>query len=155
MAIWGAGLMPTVPRLLAVAAVLAASLVAGATRAESERLRKLPVRIIQSMPEAHWTVRKSDAVHCLAAERIIGAEFRDPQQTDLIMENGARYRLTFAQACPELGYYTSFYYHYGRDRKFCSGRDPVITRAGTACAVRDIVRLHRVRSDKPAGTRKD
>ena len=98
------------------------------------------VRAMQARPmppteREIWVPVRTSSTACIDVERIGGAIVVDPRSLDILMRGGKRYRLTLAQACPQLSYYGGFYYQPTVSGKFCAGKDRVMARAGGPCRV--------------------
>lgn len=76
----------------------------------------------------------------MAADRITGATVLSDRTIELMLDTGERLHMRFAQDCPFIGFYQGFYYRLPPAGQLCAGRDSVIDRSGSACAIEDIRR---------------
>jgi hypothetical protein len=103
------------------------------------------VPVTPKAPEAReeWVEGRSRRGACINASAIAGAYVVDPQTLEVVMRGGARHRVRFASACPQLSYYGGFYYQPVQAGQLCAGRDRIMGRAGGACRISAIVPLVR------------
>jgi len=135
-------------------AILATSiaLTCAAARAEPPRTSHFSGVPMGRVPVAPATLAEHDTPdaaavpgpHCIAANDIVGATVLGDRIIELLLANGDRLHMSFAQDCPFLGFYQGFYYRRSVAGRLCAGRDSVIDRSGSACAIEGI-RRHRVK----------
>ncbi len=124
---------------------LCGPLLAGGAAAYAQK-SDLGVVAARPMPPAEqerWVPARSSKSACIDMGRIAGAMVVDHRNVDIIMRGGRRFRLTMAQACPQLGYYGGFYYRPTHNGKLCAGADRVMARAGGSCRVHRISQLNK------------
>lgn len=132
--------------LLAGGALLLAG---SAAMPQSGKLGAIPAKPLPSSEHDRWVPARSGNPRCIDVATIAGAMVVDHHNLDVIMRGGRRYRLTLAQACPQLGYYGGFYYQPSEAGKFCAGRDRLMARAGGSCRVSRISLLQKVPPPRP------
>lgn len=127
-----------------VAALLVLPTVVCAQAAHAPRFLRPPVVRVPLAPPALDDSDSPAATgagrHCVAADRIVGATVLGDRTIELVLENGERFHIRFAQQCPFIGFYQGFYYRHPQAGQLCAGRDSVIDRSGSACAIEDIRR---------------
>lgn len=104
---------------------------------------RVVVRPKQPEAKEQWVEGRARRGACVDASAIAGAYVVDPQTIELVMRGGARHRVRFAAACPQLSYYGGFYYQPVQAGQLCAGRDRILGRAGGACRISAIVPLVR------------
>ncbi|MFN3590656.1 MAG: hypothetical protein ACK4MX_06360 [Thermaurantiacus sp.] len=131
--------MPLAPKsFLLVLGVLAFGAPAAA------QVSRVPVKPSQPQTTAEtWVEGRARRGACIDASAIAGAYVLDPQTLEVVMRGGARHRVRFAAACPQLSYYGGFYYQPAEAGQLCAGRDRIMGRAGGACRISAIVPLIR------------
>ena len=125
--------------------LVAALLAAGAATAQAPVER---VPIDGSAPIAdrlNVRVRQSDGRRCVPAGRISAAVVTSDHAIELTMKGGARYRLQLATHCPQIGYYSGFYFKRRALGKLCAGADRIMARSGGECVIAGLVPM------RPAG----
>lgn len=110
------------------------------------QVNAVPLRPMPPAAVDQWKPGKASRTACIDVSTIAGAIVVDPRAIDVVMRGGRRFRLGFAQQCPQLSYYGGFYYQPRLAGKFCAGEDRIISRAGGSCRVRQISELQQVRA---------
>ena len=133
--------------LLAVPAALALIAQSAAARAQPRPGYAPPalVRVPLEPPPIDTPdapARAGERRRCVAAEHIQGATVLGNRTIELLLDDGERLHMSFAAACPFIGFYGGFYYRRSQAGRLCAGHDSVIDRSGGACRIEDI-RRHR------------
>ncbi|MBC7986804.1 MAG: hypothetical protein H7X93_09070, partial [Sphingomonadaceae bacterium] len=81
------------------------------------------------------------AAECQPADQIARARFTRRGAVDFVMRDRTLIRARLAGECLSLGYYRAFYLIPGEDGRICVGRDMVVSREGSQCAIATFRRL--------------
>lgn len=122
-----------------VMALLALGLVVAGRPATAQV--RVPVEPLPPGAASQWTPGPASRRACIDARAIAGAVVIDPKTLELADRQGQRFRLTFAQACPHLGFYGGFYYVPDATGQLCASRDQLLGRSGAACPIAAIARM--------------
>ncbi len=98
--------------------------------------RAAPTAVRPAPPEAGRST-------CIDVRRVAGAQLFGDASVELTLQNGARWRMYFAQGCPALDFYQGFYYRRAEQGRLCAGRDAVISRAGGECPIASILSVRK------------
>lgn len=124
------------------AALAAAMLLAAAAPAQFDH----PVGRVHARPGAGGGSASRDRAartRCVGIDHVAGAVVFGDRAVEMTMTDHSRWRMGFDAACPALSFYQGFYYRRAVAGRLCAGRDAVLSRAGTSCAISSIVRVKR------------
>jgi hypothetical protein len=119
------------------------SIALGLPAAAGAQVGRVAVKPLAPGSPEEWREGKAERGACIGADRIAGAYVVDQRTLEVVMRGGARHRLKFRRACPQLSYYGGFYYSQRSAGRLCAGTDKVMGRAGGECTIAQIVPMVR------------
>lgn len=123
--------------------MLAALVLAAPVLAGRPLVKRVPVEAPAPAEQLPNPGGKGARRACIPVDAIAGAIVMSDRSVELRLHGGERWRMSFAEDCPALGYYQGFYYKRTQAGFLCAGRDAVIARSGGECPIKALARTKR------------